>query len=449
MTVLLKAVTPARGTAWLSQGLGWISGYVVRGGDVAAARTPSALHAELGLGYPGSPHPAGAAHLDTLRLPGATHLAVAAPGTSDVVPPFRDHSPMSGHGFVESAANVVPYWWIAPSALPAGTELWRTHADGRDKLLARYPHVAAGWESAQPGVTYPRVPPRHPELVGIWAEIAGERLLADVLPDGTVIVCSPVPRDGMEQSARGIWWRRAELGELDDLSVVRVLGTWRGRPVQLVGLERGPSGDRAHVVDLGHDALEAEALGLTKTDAGVYEAVVPVAELAGLSEERRSVVGGRSADGGRPPAEPDPVQAAWQDFEVRLASALTDVTDRAILIISSRKEPARYVQFAGGPDRLDAEAPGVDVVADAAEDVLLAAGWARPDRWQPNWSSPLEHPAPEAARVDLARRCVAALRDAYRVTNPGELGYTAWREPAGGDPGEAALEVSALGLPRS
>lgn len=297
MTELIKAVTPARGRAWLSQGLGWVSGYVVRRDDVLAATTPSALFAELGLGFPESPFTPDAPHIDTLRIPAASYLALQSPGTRDVVPPFRDHPPTSGTGFVESASAMVPYWWLAPSALPAGTSLWRTHADGREEILAGYANVAEGWVSMRPDFGLPAVPVRSPELVGVWAEVAGERMLADVLPDGQVIVCSPQQREDMQQSARGVWWRHAVAEEVERIFAVRVVGRWRNRRVQLVGAERGESGDRAHIVFLGHDAIDAESLGLTKSDAGVYEGVVAAAEVADLNEDQTEVSAPRDAEG--------------------------------------------------------------------------------------------------------------------------------------------------------
>lgn len=290
MTELILAVTPSRGRAWLSQGLGWVAGYVVRRDDVASAKTPSALFAELGLGFPGSPFTADAPYIDTLRIPAASYLALESPGTGDVIPPFRDHPPLSGTGFVESASAMVPYWWLAPSALPAGTSLWRTHADGREEILAGYAHVAVGWVSVRPDFGLPTVPLRSPELVGIWAEADGERLLADVLPDGTIILCSPEQREGMQQSSRGVWWAATSRDRVDRIYAVRVVGRWQNRRVQLVGLERGESGDRAHIVFLGHDAIDAESLGLTESDAGVYEGVVSASEISGLGEEQTEIL---------------------------------------------------------------------------------------------------------------------------------------------------------------
>ena len=205
MTELIKAVLPARGRGWLSEGLAWVAGYVVTRVDLGNGMTAEALHSELGLGFPGSPLRADAPHLDVLRIPLAPYVVLESPGSRDVDPPFRDHSPLSGTGFVESATGVVPYWWMAPTALPAGTTLWRVHADGREDLIAAYAHVAVGWVSARPDRALPAAALRFPELVGVWAEVQGERVLADVVPDGTVILCAPDAREGMQQSRpRGV-----------------------------------------------------------------------------------------------------------------------------------------------------------------------------------------------------------------------------------------------------
>lgn len=152
----------------------------------------------------------------------------------------------------------------------------------------------------------------------------------------------------------------------------------------------------------------------------------------------------------------------WDAFGERLAFALRDVTDRVRLIVAVGDGPRRYVQLAAVPDRLDAEAPGVDVVADARVAVLAAAGWVQPTAQQPNWSSSLERPALTVELRALADRCVVALRDGYGVASPDALRYRAWREPETMpegvtwsqeriddlDRGDAALEIAALGLER-
>ena len=95
-----------------------------------------------------------------------------------------------------------------------------------------------------------------------------------------------MPGRGCNSLARGVWWREATAAEVDRVYAVRVLGTWRGCPVQLVGAQKSGPKDVTHIVYLGHDAPEAEGLGLVKSDAGVYEVVVPAAEVEDLREEQ-------------------------------------------------------------------------------------------------------------------------------------------------------------------
>lgn len=264
----------------------WLAGYVVRRSDISSAPVPRSLHADLGLGFPGSPFREESETIDVLRLPPSATLQLASPGTDDEAsgPAFRDHSPLGGTGFVESAGGFVPYWWMAPSPIPAGSTLWRVHADGREEMLAAYAHVAAGWLPGKADLQVRPAPVRNPQVLGLWAEHQGERLLADVLPDGTAILCSPDERPDWAQSPRGLWWREAARSDVDRIFVVRLLATWRGREFQVVAFEAQGQEQSAHLVYVGHDALDAESLELTKTDAGVYEAVVPAAELENLRE---------------------------------------------------------------------------------------------------------------------------------------------------------------------
>lgn len=152
--------------------------------------------------------------------------------------------------------------------------------------------------------------------------------------------------------------------------------------------------------------------------------------------------------------------ADWSVFESGLAQALTRVTDRVYLIIASEADPTRYVQFAGDPATLYAEAPDTGVVRDADVSALAAAGWTAPMPVQPNWTSPLARPALTAEYAALATRSAIALRDAYGVSSPDDLAYRAWREseliPPGEtwspeqiaelDPGADSVDFSTLGI---
>ncbi|MDQ0642117.1 TY-Chap domain-containing protein [Microbacterium murale] len=151
----------------------------------------------------------------------------------------------------------------------------------------------------------------------------------------------------------------------------------------------------------------------------------------------------------------------WSQFGDRLAAGFRAVSERVFLIVSARDDSRIYVQFAGGSDAMDAEAPGAAVVEGIDEAVLAAAGWAAPSAGQPNWSFELPLPALTSEYAELAERCVVALRDVFGVTDPGQLVYRAWRDaeafPQGVtlypeqiealDRGEDPLEIAQLGLP--
>lgn len=152
---------------------------------------------------------------------------------------------------------------------------------------------------------------------------------------------------------------------------------------------------------------------------------------------------------------------SWNEFEVHLARGLRSVSDRVYLIIRSATDKARHVQFAAEGDRLDAQASGAALVADANEGALRDAGWQSPTHGEYHWESPLRVPALTAEFRELARRCVIALRDAHGISSPNDLVYTAWRDAeirtdAHGsgthqselDRGDLDLQIPALNLPR-
>lgn len=291
MTELVAALSGAREKAIIFDGLAWVAGYVVGGADIPEGATVSDLHARLGLGFPGSPFAPDAEFLDLIRLPATPFLNALVPlgGPSREIAEasggtFVDHAPFRGDGFVGGVDAFIAQWWIDPTRLPAGATLWRHFADGRKVIIAGYANIAVGWVALAEGVEIPPTPLRNPEVLGIFAEVAGEKILADLLPTGTVALCSATEKPGTELSARGVWWREVERSEVDRLYGVRVVASWRDLPMQVVGMDAGPDGPRAHCVYVGHDALAAEASGLAKTGAGLYETVVPAQELVGLRE---------------------------------------------------------------------------------------------------------------------------------------------------------------------
>lgn len=289
MSQLTKAVTAGREDAWLRRGLSWVAGYVVRLDDLTSPPTPESLFSELGLSFPSSPFTASAPFCDIINLPASPDLVLMSPAESEDGVAVIDHAPFaSGSGFVDSAASFMPVWWAAPSRIPAGASVWRISADQEPRMIAGYANVAEGWV-AGPGVTLPATPVFNAHLLGMRATWRGSELMVDLLPDGRIIVCSAEEIEGGERSSRGVWWTQVSRDELTDVVVLRVLATWKGAPVQVVALEETPDGVTSQVVYVGRDMLEAETAGMTKTDAGVYEAAVSADELSDLREERRVV----------------------------------------------------------------------------------------------------------------------------------------------------------------
>lgn len=235
------AVMPAKEHAWLTRGLEMIVGFAVRADDIEWATSSAALVEALGLGFPGSPIAADAPFVDLLRfvpnglltlvdaVGGTTVERAAQLGGSFVQPP-----PFTGTGFV-ATDHVVPLWWVEPARVPAGAQLWRIYADGARSMLAVYPHVGIGWQIV-PGLDIGdrhAFPPSH--MLGIFTTYRGERLFADLLVDGGVIVASPEPLPGLtERSERGLWWTVVEASTGGEPVGYRVRAHWRGLPFDVV-----------------------------------------------------------------------------------------------------------------------------------------------------------------------------------------------------------------------
>src|SRR5690606_23501442 len=119
--------------------------------------------------------------------------------------PFIDRPPFSGLGFVPVEGHLVPLYWLVHSRVPAGSELVRVHADGRQQLLARYLDVAQGWES----VSAPVGPPRAPisRFVGPMAQWRGAYLSADPLGEELVVLAADAAPEGLgfAQTPSGRW----------------------------------------------------------------------------------------------------------------------------------------------------------------------------------------------------------------------------------------------------
>lgn len=280
--ILQIPVMPGREQSWVD-GDDLLCGYVVRAADVAWATTPAQVFDAHGLGFPGSPFSPQSTAVDVLRFPATpfTRLINATGGATDdgesLGEGFVDPLPFTGTGFVATAEDhVVPLWWLEPTRVPAGSELWRIHADGREELITAYANVASGWQPAGS----PKFTPS--DLVGVFAEWNGNPVFADILPNGKAVIASTTELEGLRLTERGVWGGVAEPAELESLHALRVTASWRGLPFQLIRRWKGDDGLIGRLVYLGRDARAAEAAGLQKMDAGVYEVSAPISELVDL-----------------------------------------------------------------------------------------------------------------------------------------------------------------------
>ncbi|ANG84390.1 hypothetical protein [Microbacterium aurantiacum] len=284
MTELLqKAVLPGRESAWVG-GDDLLCGFVVRAADAAWAKTPRQLFDVHGLGFPGSPFTAESTAVDVLRFPASPYArlinATGAPVGADVEPMgegFIEHAPFTGNGFAAGSENhIVPVWWLEPMRVPAGSELWRIHSDGREEFLSVYANVASGW---QPAPT-PRIGAS--DVFGVFAEWRGVQVLADPLPDGGVVIASFAEQPGLKLTERGLWAGRIDASEVTTPFALKLTGLWRQLPFQIVRRWQQDGALYARGVYMGRDSRAAEAAGLEKTDAAVYEATLPLAELTDI-----------------------------------------------------------------------------------------------------------------------------------------------------------------------
>ncbi|SEG16517.1 hypothetical protein SAMN04489712_103461 [Thermomonospora echinospora] len=100
--------------------------------------------------------------------------------------------------------------------------------------------------------------------------------------DEMVRLYTGVPAEGFEEVAPGRHVRVVAADEIEHLSYVVTMCTWRDEPFQVLGEHE----TWLRVEYAGQDAEVAERLGLDTFDLGVYQAWAPRAEVRGLREER-------------------------------------------------------------------------------------------------------------------------------------------------------------------
>lgn len=114
-------------------------------------------------------------------------------------------------------------------------------------------------------------------------------------PDGaTVRIYQPSAADDFERVRDDRYVQSIPLSEIEELSYVRTVCSWRGEP--FIALAEHESWLRVEYT--GGKASVAEALGLEEFEFGVYQGWVPAAEVTEL-REYRVASGSGSADGSR------------------------------------------------------------------------------------------------------------------------------------------------------
>ena len=101
--------------------------------------------------------------------------------------------------------------------------------------------------------------------------------------DVTLFAAPPPPEEhGFSPASGGVWRKQVRLDELDALWESRPIGSYHGEPCLVLD----DLGDRLHIVYLGMEERRAGQLGYWQVDRGVFEVVVPRAEVTDLAEER-------------------------------------------------------------------------------------------------------------------------------------------------------------------
>lgn len=290
--LLQKALMPAQSEAILRGGWDQLAGFVVRAADVAWARTPAELIEAHGLGFAGSPLGDSSEHIDVLRfLPSPTMQLITATGGIDAATrartggPFVDRAPFTGTGFVHTPGHVIPLWWLVPARIAPGTELVRIDRSGSAVVRARYVDVGTGWigDSAQVGEPRPRRISRH---VGTLASLGARHVPADLLP-GSAGIALAEPDAGAPGAVRR---RVVTSAEVDELFEIEMTGTWNGLKLRIIDEwidQNGVATVRCSSLEMNADL--AEALGLVKVDAAVYEFIAPKSALENLGAMKREV----------------------------------------------------------------------------------------------------------------------------------------------------------------
>ncbi len=270
----------------------------------------------------------------------------------------------------------------------------------------------------------------------------------------TLIAAWPPPEDHGFMSAGSHWRKQVRINDIEALWESRPVGSYHGEPCLVLD----DLGDRLHIAYLGMDSARAGQLGYWQVDRGVFEVVIPRAEVADLAEERHEfpiaalgtpALGAGSAGGMGPAA----LRAAPADRQIPRPELPRAPEPARVPEPARGPEPARVFESPRAAEPRALESPRAAELPRAADPSRTAepsraaeSVWSteRPRAAEParsaDFSRAIEAPraepprAPEAQRASGPQRAVDPWSPAPRTETP--AGATAWHgSPATEDSG--------------
>lgn len=256
--VLQKLLTADLGRAIVEDGYDQVGGIVVSAADAAALDTPDLLLAAYGFDATGQEY------VDVVRfeLPPLATLSKPSAALD------ADRRPVYPTGFLRAEA-IVPVWELSRTRYSYGAEYWRIRSDGEQRCLSAYQGVARGWRGAKGWRPWS-------PLVGPRARWRGSEFAADVVGDSVLLsMRGDTGPEGWERVRPQTWVLAVPADDCELFEVV-ITAQWQGVPVRV--LSSGPAG--ARVLLLIDDVVQAEGLGASTIEPGVFEATVATSELS-------------------------------------------------------------------------------------------------------------------------------------------------------------------------
>ena len=171
-------------------------------------------------------------------------------------------------GFLRNAAAV---WILTLTRMPVSARYVRVGLDGTEREFSRYQGAARGWQGAKG-----YFPPLH--LIGPRAKHGVLDLpcsyTADQQSVEMVWVGDQHAPEGFEQVRPMVHARVVPISECEVFDIA-LLARWREHRVRVLQ----QAGDEALVLVTPGSLAEAEELGATQVEPGIFQATVPAAEL--------------------------------------------------------------------------------------------------------------------------------------------------------------------------